>query len=40
MADKKTEIKSHRDLIVWQRAMDLVVETYKVSRDFPKSYMD
>jgi four helix bundle protein len=36
MADKKSEIKSHRDLIVWQRAMDLVVETYKVSRDFPK----
>ncbi|MBO0726098.1 MAG: hypothetical protein J2P52_10900 [Blastocatellia bacterium] len=28
MADKKSEIKSHRDLIAWQRAMDLVVETY------------
>ena len=36
MADKKSEIKSHRDLIAWQKAMDLVVETYKVSRDFPK----
>jgi len=36
MADKKSEIKSNRDLIAWQKAMDLVVETYKVSRDFPK----
>ena len=36
MADKKSEIKSHRDLIAWQKAMDLVVETYKVSRDFSK----
>ena len=36
MADKKSEIKSHRDLIAWQKAMDLVVETYKVSQDFPK----
>ena len=36
MADKKSEIKSHRDLIAWQKAMDLVVEAYKVSRDFPK----
>jgi four helix bundle protein len=36
LADIKSEIKSHRDLIAWQKAMDLVVETYKVSRDFPK----
>jgi four helix bundle protein len=36
MADKKSEIKSHRDLIAWQKAMDLVVGTYKVSRDIPK----
>ena len=36
MADIKSEIQSHRDLIAWQKAMDLVVETYKVSRDFPK----
>ena len=36
MADKKSEIKSRRDLIAWQKAMELVVETYKVSREFPK----
>jgi four helix bundle protein len=36
MADIKSEIQSHRDLIAWQKAMDLVVETYTVSRDFPK----
>ena len=41
MADKKSEIKSHRDLIAWQKAMDLVVETYKVAETFQrKSYMD
>lgn len=27
---------SFRDLIVWQKAMDLVVETYKVTGQFPK----
>jgi four helix bundle protein len=36
LANQKSEIKSHRDLIAWQKAMDLVIETYKVSRDFPK----
>lgn len=36
MTDKQFGIKSHRDLIAWQKAMDLVVETYKISRDFPK----
>ena len=29
-------IRSHRDLIVWQRAMDLVVESYAVSVKLPK----
>ena len=29
-------IKSFRDLIVWQKAMDLVVEVYRASRAFPK----
>ncbi len=32
----KTVIKSHRDLIVWQKAMDLVVATYHASKCFPK----
>jgi four helix bundle protein len=29
-------IKSHRDLIVWQKAMDLVVLVYKATEGFPK----
>ena len=29
------KITSHRDLVVWQRAMDLVVEVYRLSRRFP-----
>jgi four helix bundle protein len=28
-------ITSHRDLVVWQRAMDLVVEVYRLSACFP-----
>ena len=30
-------IKSHRDLIVWQKAMDLVVSVYRESETFPKT---
>lgn len=30
-------IKSYRDLIVWQRAMDLAVEVYRMTDGFPKS---
>jgi len=30
-------VKCHRDLIVWQKAMDLVVAVYKVSGLFPES---
>ncbi|HEX8072953.1 MAG TPA: four helix bundle protein [Pyrinomonadaceae bacterium] len=33
---QKGSIKSHRDLIVWQRAMDLVVAAYHVSKTFPR----
>jgi four helix bundle protein len=29
-------IKSHRDLIVWQKAMDLVVLIYQATAAFPK----
>jgi four helix bundle protein len=32
-----TQIKSHRDLIVWQKSMDLVVAVYKATEPFPKS---
>ena len=28
-------VQSHRDLIVWNKAMDLVVEVYRVSALFP-----
>ncbi len=29
-------IKSHRDLIAWNKAMELVVRVYRATRDFPK----
>ena len=31
----RTRIASYRDLDVWQRAMDIVIEIYRVSRSFP-----
>jgi four helix bundle protein len=30
-------MKGHQDLVVWQKAMDLVVATYDLTRTFPKS---
>ena len=30
-------LKSYRDLEVWQKAMDLVVECYQITKKFPKS---
>ncbi|MDQ5845429.1 MAG: four helix bundle protein [Acidobacteriota bacterium] len=33
----KAVIKSHRDLIVWQKAMDLVVSVYRATETFPKA---
>ena len=32
-------IRCYRDLEVWQKSMDLVVECYKVSEKFPKAEM-
>jgi four helix bundle protein len=32
-------IRLHRDLIVWQKAMDLAVEIHRLSASFPKSEM-
>jgi four helix bundle protein len=29
-------IKSHRDLRVWQEAMDLVVEMYRITKSYPR----
>ena len=31
------EIKSHRDLLVWQKAMDLTVAIYRLSQKFPSN---
>jgi four helix bundle protein len=31
----ETAIKSHRDLIVWQKAMGLTVLVYHLTKDFP-----
>lgn len=28
--------QNYRDLIVWQKAIDLVTEIYRLTRDFPK----
>ena len=30
------KVKSYRELIVWQKAMDLVIEAYTISRAFPR----
>lgn len=30
------QIRSHRDLIVWQKAMELVVVVYEICKSFPK----
>lgn len=34
-ASDKAVIKSHRDLIVWQKGMDLVVSVYRAPERFP-----
>ena len=34
---RRQEIRSHRDLIVWQKAMDLVTTVYRLTEAFPKS---
>ncbi len=30
-----SEIKSHKDLKVWQEAMDLVIDIYRLASNFP-----
>jgi four helix bundle protein len=30
-------IKTHKDLIVWQKAMDFVEEIYRITKEFPQS---
>jgi four helix bundle protein len=36
-AQAKPPIRSHRDLVVWQKAMDLVVAVYRATNTFPKA---
>jgi four helix bundle protein len=31
-----SDIRSHRDLLVWQRAMDVAVSTYELTRQYPR----
>lgn len=35
--EQLARVRSHRELIVWQKAMDLVVAVYGLSHNFPKS---
>ncbi|MGQ0533805.1 MAG: four helix bundle protein [Caulobacteraceae bacterium] len=32
-----TEIRSYRDLVAWQQAMDLAVTVYEVTQDWPRA---
>ncbi len=34
--DARPGVTSHRDLVVWQKAMDLVVQVYRLSAAFPR----
>jgi four helix bundle protein len=36
-AQVKAHIRSHRDLVVWQKAMNLVVAVYRATETFPKA---
>ncbi len=36
MTEGNGQIRSHRDLVAWQKAMDLVVTIYNVGKTFPK----
>ena len=31
-----TEIRSYKDLIIWQKSIDLVVDIYQVVKSFPR----
>jgi four helix bundle protein len=35
--DEKKPLRSYRDLIVWQKGMDLVVDVYRLSMKLPRS---
>jgi four helix bundle protein len=35
--NKKMALKSYKDLVVWQKSVELCIETYKVTENYPKS---
>ncbi len=35
MSDDRKPIRNHRDLIVWQKAMELAVSAYRLTTSFP-----
>ena len=35
----KEKLKSHKELIVWKKAMDLIYKTYKITGQFPREKM-
>lgn len=37
MVNAGKKINTYKDLVVWQKSMDLVVEVYKLTEDFPRS---
>ena len=37
MGSNSSLIRSYRDLIVWKKSMDLVIEVYRCTEQFPKS---
>ncbi len=37
MDNSNNKIQSYKDLIVWQKSMNLVVEIYKLTEQYPKS---
>jgi len=36
---KSQKTKTHKDLDIWQKGLDLVTKVYKITRDFPKEEM-
>ncbi|MGH9942695.1 MAG: four helix bundle protein [Pyrinomonadaceae bacterium] len=36
MEGTEHQIRNHRDLVAWQKAMNLVVNVYQASQQFPK----
>ena len=35
--DRSRAIRSHRDLLIWQKSMDLVIRVYAIAKSFPET---